>query len=591
MEYDILIRYEPESTEDWEAIVSVSAQALPTSPRCGNVLPSEQRYKESLPHTERYALLSRPFCFEPSNQYEIAMRFQRAGCPCKPHVIGRRCDQCAPGTYGLGPSGCSRCACSPEGSVSKLCDPVSGQCRCQPGAVGRRCLEGYYGDPVLGSGQQCRPCPCPGYPGTQHYHGNSCHADKETNQIVCLCAPGYTGASILLHISGTGKGCSFCFTVLLALSIIPGAEDDDYAPVINRFNRRVSGCHFEKYLAKILSTLKSTLCPYRNFNQPLAKAEKTDESTNVSADHSYVCAEAFNPDEEEEDTEPRVVHPKTDEQRCRLQEACKDILLFKNLDQEQLSQVLDAMFERKVKPQEHVIDQGDDGDNFYVVERGLYDIFVTRDSQPRCVGRYDNHGSFGELALMYNTPRAATIVATTEGALWGLDRVTFRRIILKNNAKKRKTFELFIESVPLLKSLEVSERMKIVDVIGEKVYRDGERIISQGDKADSFYIVESGEVKILIKSKTMTSKDANQEVEIARCQKGQYFGELALVTNKPRAASAYAVGDVKCLVMDVQAFERLLGPCMDIMKRNITHYEEQLVAMFGTSMDLLDPGN
>uniref|UniRef100_A0A8C3V9F6 cAMP-dependent protein kinase type II-alpha regulatory subunit n=1 Tax=Catharus ustulatus TaxID=91951 RepID=A0A8C3V9F6_CATUS len=304
-----------------------------------------------------------------------------------------------------------------------------------------------------------------------------------------------------------------------------------------------------------------------------------------------VCAEAFNPDEEEEDTEQRVVHPKTDEQRCRLQEACKDILLFKNLDQEQLSQVLDAMFERKVKPQEHVIDQGDDGDNFYVVERGLYDIVVAKDNQSRCVGRYDNHGSFGELALMYNTPRAATIVATTEGALWGLDRVTFRRIILKNNAKKRKTYELFIESVPLLKSLEASERMKIVDVIGEKVYQDGERIISQGDKADCFYIVESGEVKILIKSKTMTSKEANQEVEIARCHRGQYFGELALVTNKPRAASAYAVGEVKCLVMDVQAFERLLGPCMDIMKRNITHYEEQLVAMFGSSMDLKDPGN
>lgn len=52
---------------------------------------------------------------------------------------------------------------------------------------------------------------------------------------------------------------------------------------------------------------------------------------------------------------------------------------------------------------------------------------------------------------------------------------------------------------------------------------------------------------VLFLAQTMTSKDANQEVEIARCQKGQYFGELALVTNKPRAASAYAVGDVKCL--------------------------------------------
>ncbi|ELR46381.1 cAMP-dependent protein kinase type II-alpha regulatory subunit [Bos mutus] len=304
-----------------------------------------------------------------------------------------------------------------------------------------------------------------------------------------------------------------------------------------------------------------------------------------------VCAETYNPDEEEEDTDPRVIHPKTDQQRCRLQEACKDILLFKNLDPEQLSQVLDAMFERTVKVDEHVIDQGDDGDNFYVIERGTYDILVTKDNQTRSVGQYDNHGSFGELALMYNTPRAATIVATSEGSLWGLDRVTFRRIIVKNNAKKRKMFESFIESVPLLKSLEVSERMKIVDVIGEKVYKDGERIITQGEKADSFYIIESGEVSILIKSKTKVNKDGeNQEVEIARCHKGQYFGELALVTNKPRAASAYAVGDVKCLVMDVQAFERLLGPCMDIMKRNISHYEEQLVKMFGSSMDLIDPG-
>ncbi|XP_072507856.1 cAMP-dependent protein kinase type II-alpha regulatory subunit isoform X1 [Notamacropus eugenii] len=300
-----------------------------------------------------------------------------------------------------------------------------------------------------------------------------------------------------------------------------------------------------------------------------------------------VCAESFNPDDED-DTEPKVVHPKSDEQRSRLQEACKDILLFKNLDQEQLSEVLDAMFERTVVSEEHVIDQGDDGDNFYVIERGSYDILVTKENQSNRVGQYDNRGSFGELALMYNTPRAATIVAKTAGSLWGLDRITFRRIILKNNAKKRKMFESFIESVPLLKSLEVSERMKIVDVIGEKNYKDGERIIAQGEKAESFYIVESGEVKILIKSKT--NKDTEDEVEIARCQKGQYFGELALVTNKPRAASAYAVGDVKCLVMDVQAFERLLGPCMDIMKRNISNYEEQLVKMFGSSMDLNDPG-
>uniref|UniRef100_A0A3B4FV77 cAMP-dependent protein kinase type II-alpha regulatory subunit n=1 Tax=Pundamilia nyererei TaxID=303518 RepID=A0A3B4FV77_9CICH len=297
-----------------------------------------------------------------------------------------------------------------------------------------------------------------------------------------------------------------------------------------------------------------------------------------------LCAEPLNPDEDDEDTEPRVVHPKTDEQRCRLQESCRDILLFKTLDQEQFSQVLDAMFELIVKPQEHVIDQGHDGDNFYVIERGVYDIVVSG----KCVGQYNNKGSFGELALMYNTPRAATIVATQDGALWGLDRATFRRLIVKNNAKKRRMYECFIESVPLLKSLEATERMKLVDVLGAKQFTDAERIITQGDKADCFYIVESGEVKIMMKSKTKADHADNAEVEITRCTRGQYFGELALVTNKPRAASAYAVGDVKCLVIDIQAFERLLGSCKEIMKRNIAHYEEQLVALFGSSMDLRD---
>ncbi|XP_026858973.1 cAMP-dependent protein kinase type II-beta regulatory subunit [Electrophorus electricus] len=302
-----------------------------------------------------------------------------------------------------------------------------------------------------------------------------------------------------------------------------------------------------------------------------------------------VCAEAFNPDDDDEDKEPRVTHPKTDEQRQRLQEACRDILLFKNLDQEQISQVLDAMFEKTVVTGEHIIDQDDDGDNFYVIERGNFDILLKSDGTSRAVGSYDNRGSFGELALMYNTPRAATIVATSTGALWCLDRLTFRRIIVKNNAKKRKMYEAFIETLPLLTSLEVSERMKVVDVLSSRVYKDGEQIIAQGDLADCFYIVESGEVRITMKRNRLKLDCEEEEVDIATCTRGQYFGELALVTNKPRAASAYAVENVKCLVMDVQAFERLLGPCMDIMKRNIANYEEQLVILFGSHTEIEEP--
>lgn len=63
-----------------------------------------------------------------------------------------------------------------------------------------------------------------------------------------------------------------------------------------------------------------------------------------------------------------MVHPKSDSQRARLAEAVKHILLFRSLDTEQMQEVIDAMFERKVQKSENVIKQGDDGDNFYVIE-------------------------------------------------------------------------------------------------------------------------------------------------------------------------------------------------------------------------------
>uniref|UniRef100_A0A672ZAB2 cAMP-dependent protein kinase type II regulatory subunit n=1 Tax=Sphaeramia orbicularis TaxID=375764 RepID=A0A672ZAB2_9TELE len=321
-----------------------------------------------------------------------------------------------------------------------------------------------------------------------------------------------------------------------------------------------------------------------NFIDEAMQIDSEDGEEDDDDDEEFiVCAEAFNPDEDEEDKEPRVncvTYPKTDEQRQRLQEACRDILLFKNLDP-----VLDAMFEKFCTEGEHIIDQDDDGDNFYVIESGMFNIFVKVDGNDKLVGCYDNRGSFGELALMYNTPRAATIIATSPGALWCLDRLTFRRIIVKNNAKKRKMYEAFIETLPLLTSLELSERMKVVDVLSTKVFSDAQQIIAQGDLADSFYIVESGFTVVLFSLYTLYTVYIS-EVDIATCSRGQYFGELALVTNKPRAASAYAVGSVKCLVMDIKAFERLLGPCMDIMKRNIANYEEQLVTLFGSSTEI-----
>jgi len=287
-----------------------------------------------------------------------------------------------------------------------------------------------------------------------------------------------------------------------------------------------------------------------------------------------VFAEAYNPEEDDGD-DTKVVHPKTDEQRARLQERVQSCFLFRTLDVQQFAEVIDAMFEHKVKAGDMVIRQGDDGDYFYVIETGVYSALINTDAGPKKVMTYDNEGNFGELALLYNMPRAASIKAETAGSLWAMDRQTFRKIVLKSAFQKRKMYESFLENVSLLKHLEKYERENIADALISQAYSVGERVVSQGDRANGMYFVESGTLVVL-------KGIDGDEKEVNELRQGEYFGELGLVNHMPRAATVAAREDVRVAFLDVTAFERLLGPCMDIMKRNMEEYEEQLVKVFGS---------
>lgn len=109
---------------------------------------------------------------------------------------------------------------------------------------------------------------------------------------------------------------------------------------------------------------------------------------------------------------------------------------------------------------------------------GNYKAFVDDNH----IHTYENAGSFGELALLYNMPRAATIKADSVGELWAMDRQTFRRILLKSAFKKRKMYEHLLDNVPMLKTLKNYERMNLADALVSRSYDKGDRIIRQGKK-------------------------------------------------------------------------------------------------------------
>ncbi|GAA5874820.1 hypothetical protein JCM16303_002997 [Sporobolomyces ruberrimus] len=283
---------------------------------------------------------------------------------------------------------------------------------------------------------------------------------------------------------------------------------------------------------------------------------------------------------------PKTVIPKTPSQRARIEASIANNLLFRNLDEDQHNDVLNAMKEVTVQAGTEVIVQGAVGDFFYVVEEGSFEVWVrgpptheytgpgqskTHPGDEKKVATYGPGGSFGELALMYNAPRAATVVATSRSTMWALDRVTFRSILVEHTSRKRKMYENFLGEVPILQTLNPKERAKIADALEEKVYEEGEAVVIEGEVGKNFYIIESGSAEVTKKRKNgLPGGTTPEEDVLGVLGKGDYFGELALINSAPRAATVRAIpgkGRLRVATLGEKAFTRLLGPIIDILAR------------------------
>jgi cAMP-dependent protein kinase regulator len=84
-----------------------------------------------------------------------------------------------------------------------------------------------------------------------------------------------------------------------------------------------------------------------------------------------------------------------------------------------------------------------------------------------------------------------------------------------------------------------------------------------------FDIIVDGEAEVL-------QNRENGPEQIATLHKSDYFGEVALLTNRPRAATVVAVGTLKCIGLDRERFNRVLGPCENILRRNMENYNRYL---------------
>lgn len=132
----------------------------------------------------------------------------------------------------------------------------------------------------------------------------------------------------------------------------------------------------------------------------------------------------------------KVVINKTDLEKKLISNVISENILFADLDDAERKDCIDAFFRLETKRGEIVISQGAHGENFYAIGSGTLEIYVAVGTSPPIkYGELAEGMGFGELALLCNTPRAATIKASTDAILWGIARTTYRGRLENNSCQ------------------------------------------------------------------------------------------------------------------------------------------------------------
>ncbi|KAK2870840.1 hypothetical protein QQF64_001917 [Cirrhinus molitorella] len=276
-------------------------------------------------------------------------------------------------------------------------------------------------------------------------------------------------------------------------------------------------------------------------------------------------------------------YSKSEESRELIQKALLENDFMKHLEASQILTIMDCMYPTTVAQGCCVIQEGDDGSTVYVLEEGL--VEVTKGGQKLCT--IEPGKVFGELAILYNCTRTATVTALTDIKLWAIDRQGFQTIMMRTGLLKHSNYMEFLRSVPSFKTLTEDVLSKVADVLEETHYSDGDYIIRQGATGDTFFIISEGQVRVT------QQKSANEEpVFLSTLSRGDWFGEQALKGEDVRTANVTAVGDVTCLVVDRESFKQLIGG-LDNMSNKMYESEEvkarlEAEAAFFSNMSLSD---
>ena len=289
-------------------------------------------------------------------------------------------------------------------------------------------------------------------------------------------------------------------------------------------------------------------------NPKFIKSHSTGDRERKRIKHTPINARVLNSEQHEALTAVITSKKKTKEDIDNILRALKDHCIFNNLDAESQIAILDSVKHYAVGSREVIFEQGQPGVCFFCVASGRLEVLQNGE---RVKVLYPGTG-FGEMALLEDSLRTATIKTLEACSLWGVDRNTFDDAIKRMSQIHYEENEKFLSTVPLFNSLTAKQKDSMLHAMVTQKFSCGHTIITEGEEGEMFYIIKEGVVGCY-----------ENKVEKRRLGKGDYFGDQALLYNTPRTATITAATDVKLVSIGREGLKQVLGSSLDrVLYRN-----------------------
>ncbi|GLC48322.1 hypothetical protein PLESTB_000083500 [Pleodorina starrii] len=252
-------------------------------------------------------------------------------------------------------------------------------------------------------------------------------------------------------------------------------------------------------------------------------------------------------------------------------EALKRNFVFKGIPQSHLVEVVGRMYGISFRAGAVVLQQGalpKQDDCMYYLQSGEAEVVISGGADAAS----KNHGEertveghtvrilqkpgwlFGDVALLFHSPRTASVMAKTNITVWAMDRRTFLKFVMKHAQGARAL--RFLRKLPLLKGLSDNDLIRAASRMPQRMYEDGQPLIRIGERGDELFLIRYGKVRVF----RPDGKGGN--VEVAVLGRGQFVGERAVINDKLRSADCVAQGQVQVVVLKKREFMDLDNPLL-----------------------------